>query len=67
MKIEMTEQQFETIRSALITGQCALNNIAKELREENKIFMACYRENQMRDMEKALEVSSWDKVKIIKE
>jgi len=67
MKIEMTEQQFEIIRSALLTGQCALESIAKNLREENKIFMASYRENQMRDMEKALEVSSWYKVKIIEE
>jgi len=63
----MTQAQFETIRSALITGQCALEGIAKDLREENKNFMANYRESQLRDIENALAVSSWEKIQVVKE
>jgi hypothetical protein len=64
MKIKLTVEQFETLRSALVTAQVALETIESQLRLQELNSLANYRGNQLREVTNALETTQWTKIQI---
>jgi len=64
MKIEMTQEQFETVRNALISAEFALKSTIAELKAERREILADCRETQLKRVKSALEVSEWNKITI---
>lgn len=64
MKIEMTEEQYETIRAALICAEIALESTVEELKAEQREVLAAFRETQLKGVKSALANSAWSKIEI---
>jgi len=64
MKIEMTDEQYEAIRAALITAEIALESTIEELKGDRREFLAAFRETQLKGVKSALANSAWSKIEV---
>jgi len=62
MKIEMTQEQFETVCHALIYAEVALESTIAELKAERREMLAKFRETQLKIVKSALEVFECNKL-----
>lgn len=64
MKIEITDEQYEIIRAALIHAEIALESTIEELKGDRREILAAFRETQLKGIKFAIAISEWNNIKV---